>query len=97
MKHLVEKNVLHYELRNTGTVHAAIQDDLVRPGIVAPELSSPTPGAPANLRTAQIAREIFTVEAVKERNKIMVAALRRSMGEAHSAAPHTADAAAGPV
>ena len=55
VQHFVEENLLDHEFRNAATVHASVQDDLVRARIVRTELAAPTPRAPADVRAPQLA------------------------------------------
>src|SRR6516162_3819621 len=95
VQHFVEENVLDHKLRNAGTVHAAVQDDLVRAGIVTTELATPSPCAPGDMRAVEFGRKVFLIETIEERPKIMVPSLRRNMGQADAVPTHAADAFAG--
>src|SRR5262249_25628922 len=61
VQHFVEEDVLDGELRDIGAVHAAIEKNLIRAGIVAAELASPGTQTPADVRTLKLAFEIFSV------------------------------------
>jgi hypothetical protein len=61
VKHLVEENVFDDAMRNGGTVHTAVQNDLIRAGVVATELAAPVPHAPTDVRAREFA---FKVEPV---------------------------------
>src|ERR1700749_3067214 len=94
VKHFVVKDVFDGDLGDAGMVHAAIQEDLIGAGVVAAELSAPASSAPADVGTAESAREIVVVELVEHFVEIEVAALRAGGGEANASAAHAADAAA---
>jgi hypothetical protein len=97
VQHFVEENVLDHKLWNAVTVHAAVQDDLVRAGIVTTELATPSPGAPSHVWAVEFARKVFLIETIEERRKIVVPSLRREMGEADALPTHTTDAFTGAV
>jgi len=97
VQHFVEENILHHKLWNAGTVHAAVQDDLVRAGIVATELAAPSPCAPSHVWAVEFARKVLLIETLEERRKIMVPSLRRDMGKADAVPTHAADAFTGAV
>ena len=61
VKHFVEENVLHDELRDGGMVHAAIEKNLIRTWIVTTELAPPGAGTPTEMRTHKISCEEFSV------------------------------------
>jgi hypothetical protein len=46
VQHLVIKDILYGALRNAGAIHAAIQQNLIGPGIVTAKLPPPTAPAP---------------------------------------------------
>jgi len=50
VQHLVEQNVFYSARRNAGTIHAAIQKNLIWAGIVTAKLPPPASRAPANVR-----------------------------------------------
>ena len=50
MKHFMEQHVFHSALRHTRLIKAAVEQNLVGPGIVAAELPPPAAQAPRNLR-----------------------------------------------
>ena len=50
VQHFVKQNVFHGARRNTRAVHPAIQQNLIWPGIVTPELPAPASRAPTNVR-----------------------------------------------
>ena len=50
VEHLVIEDVLDGALRDAGAVHAAIEQDVARAGIVAAELAAPASGTPADVR-----------------------------------------------
>ena len=95
VQHFVEENVLHHKLWNAGTVHAAVQDDLVRAGIVTTELPAPSPCAPSDVWAVEFARKVLLIETLEERRKIMVPSLRRDLGEGDAVPTHKADAFTG--
>ena len=66
MKHLVIENIFHDKLRDAGAIHASIEQDLVRAGIVAAKLAAPTASAPANVRALQRVQKIFFVELIEK-------------------------------
>src|SRR5437899_7587620 len=49
VQHLVKQNIFHGARWNARPIHAAIQQNLIGPGIVTTELASPAPGAPSNV------------------------------------------------
>ena len=51
VQHFVVKDIRHDRLRDPGTIHAAVEDDLIGARIVAAELAAPTAAAPADVRT----------------------------------------------
>jgi hypothetical protein len=61
VKHLVIEDVLDRKLRDAEMVHAAIEQNLIRPGIVAAELAPPAFGTPTNVRPLEPAFEIFHI------------------------------------
>ena len=97
MQHFVEENVFDRKFRNAATVHAAVQDDLVRARIVTTELAPPTACAPTDVWAAQLARKVFSIETIEEDREIVVTPLRRDMREACAMAAHAADAATSPA
>jgi len=58
VKHLVEKDVFDGEARDAGAVHAAVEEDLVRAGIVATELAAPAAVAPTDVRAREFSLEV---------------------------------------
>src|SRR5206468_5792251 len=50
VKHFMKQNILHGACWNTGTIHAAIQQNLIRPRIVTSELPAPASRAPTDMR-----------------------------------------------
>ena len=61
VEHLVEEDVLDGAERNAGMIEAAIEQDLVRTGVVTAELASPAAKAPADVGFMQLAGEILDV------------------------------------
>jgi hypothetical protein len=55
MQHLVKQDVLDGILGNIRPVHAAIQQDLIRPWIKTSELPPPSAGTPSNIGSLQFA------------------------------------------
>src|SRR4029077_1786396 len=53
VQHLVKQNIFHRELRHAPPVHAAIEQNVVWPGIIAAKLPPPASIAPANIRALQ--------------------------------------------
>ena len=51
VEHLVVEDVLDGALWDAGSVHAAIEQDVARAGIVAAELAAPASGTPADVRS----------------------------------------------
>lgn len=49
MEHLVVEDVFYGALGDSGMIHAAVEQDVARAGIVAAELAAPTLGAPADV------------------------------------------------
>ena len=66
VQHLVVEDVLHGRFGNVGTVHAAIQQDVARAGIVAAELAAPVFCAPADVGTCQFSFEVFLVQFIEK-------------------------------
>src|SRR5258708_12469743 len=62
MQHLVKQDIFHGELRHARPVHAAVQQNMIWPGIVAAELPTPASIAPANMPALQLAVKISGVE-----------------------------------
>src|SRR5580704_8398476 len=94
VKHLMVENIFHDKLRDAGAIHASIEQDLIRAGIVAAKLAAPTASAPADVRALQRVLEIFFVELIKQRGEIEVAALRSGVAKANATAAHVIDALA---
>src|SRR5260370_41690056 len=61
VQHFVKQNVFHSARRNTRAVHPAIQQNLIWPGIVTPELAAPASRAPTNVLALILARIGFCV------------------------------------
>ena len=66
MEHLVVENVRYGTFGNVGTVHATIQQDVARAGIVAAELAAPVFCAPADVGTGQFSFEVFLVQLIEK-------------------------------
>ena len=62
VQHLVKQNIFHGELGNAGTIHAAIQQNAIGPGVIATELAPPSSAAPAKVRAFQHAIEISLIQ-----------------------------------
>src|SRR5215470_16893748 len=65
VKHLVEENVLDGQPRHSRPIHAAIEQDLVRAGIIAAELAAPTSFTPADMGALELALKIADVQLVE--------------------------------
>src|SRR5260370_33874086 len=50
VQHLVIQNIFHGARRNVRAIHPAIQQNLIRSGIVTSELPPPAPRAPSDVR-----------------------------------------------
>src|SRR5260370_42343804 len=50
VQHLVIQDIFHRTRRNPRTIHPAIQQNLIRSGIVTAELPPPAPRAPSHVR-----------------------------------------------
>jgi len=61
VQHFVKQDVFHSARRDLGTIHAAIQQNLIGTGIVTAKLASPASLAPGNMRAQQLPSEIFSV------------------------------------
>jgi len=59
VQHFVEQNVFNDELRHSGLVHAAIEQNLIRAWIVTTELATPATVAPTEMRSRQVSTENF--------------------------------------
>src|SRR5260370_20787097 len=64
VQHLMKQNVFHGAGRNAGTIHAAIEKNLIRPRVVTAKLSPPGPGAPSDMRALQLSREVFSIKLI---------------------------------
>ena len=95
VKHFMEEDVFHDELRDAGMVHAAIEKNLIGARIVTTELAAPGAGAPAEMRTHKVSFEEFSVQTIEHLCEIEKAALRISGGGADAGAAHALDALAG--
>ena len=95
VKHFVEENVLDGEARDLGTVHAAIEEDLVGSGIVTTQLAAPRAGAPADFRAMKRTSKVARIQIVEHLPQIKVAALRAGVGKADAGMTHAMNAAAG--
>src|SRR5216683_1309629 len=49
VQHLVKQDICHGACGNSGTIHASIQQNLIRPGIVTAKLPPPAPRAPSDV------------------------------------------------
>src|ERR1700676_5052463 len=65
VEHLMVEDVFDGDLRNGRMIHSAIQENLVRAGVVAAELASPASRAPADVGALQGASEIRFVYFLK--------------------------------
>jgi len=88
VKHFVVEDILNDELRNGGTIHAAVEEDLVGAGIVTPELASPGASAPAEMRAYEISFEELFIQRIEHSRQIEKAALRIRCGGADTGAAH---------
>ena len=61
VQHLMIQDVLHGASRDSGAVHAAIEQDVIGAGVVTAELAAPTAGAPADVRAGEFSFEEFIV------------------------------------
>ena len=61
VKHFVVEDVLDGALRDFGTVHAAIEQDVIGARIVTAELAPPGAIAPANVWAGEFSFEVFRV------------------------------------
>ena len=61
VEHLVIEDVLDGELRDIGTVHAAVQQNVIGAGIVAAELAAPSASAPSDMGTGEFSFKVFRV------------------------------------
>src|SRR5260370_957792 len=93
VQHFVKQNVFHGASRNARAVHAAIQQNLVGPGIVTPELPAPASRAPTNVRPPQLPVKVFSIEIVEKSVQIEVFPARIGGGQANPSAPHAIHAA----
>src|SRR5260370_34068696 len=88
VQHLVKQDVFHRARRNLWTIHAAIQQNLIGPGIVTTELPAPTSLAPGDVRALQLPCEVFSVQLIEELLQIEMNSTRVRRGEPHTPAPH---------
>ena len=94
VQHLVEQDIFHGARWNAWTIHAAIQQNLIRAGIEAAELPPPASRAPANVRTLQLAGKIFSIQVIEERVQIEMVPARVRRGQANASAAHAVHAGA---
>src|ERR1700730_1526749 len=92
MQHLVKQNVLHRELRHAETVHAPVQQNVIRPRIVAAELPPPASVAPADVRALQFAVEVSGVKALEKFLQIKMPPLRPRRARTYAPPTHVIDA-----
>src|SRR5204862_1902960 len=52
--------------RNARAIHAPIQQNLIRSGIVTAELPPPAPRAPSDVRTLQLPAKVFPIELIEK-------------------------------
>ena len=76
VQHLVEQNVFHSARWNAGTIHAAIQKNLIGAGIVTAKLPPPVSRAPANVRALQLAGKVFSIQLIEESVQIEMVSVR---------------------
>src|ERR1700737_1340493 len=94
VQHLVEKDVLDGEMRDTRSIHPANEKIVIGARIVAAELAAPTAVAPTDVRTLQSPSEIFCVQLVEKLVQVEVAALRTSGPGTNTSPAHMVDARA---
>jgi hypothetical protein len=90
----VKQNILHCASRNSRSIHPPVQQNLIRPRVVATKLSSPAPHAPADPRPLQCPVKVFYVQLIEQSRKIEVPALWIALSHLHSPAPHPTDTVA---
>ena len=94
MQHFVVEHVGNDKLRDPRAIHAAVQDDLIGTRVVAAKLAAPAAGTPTDVRTRKSPCKILLIQALKQRGKIVMAALCACSDAAHAAAAHAVDAPA---
>ena len=94
MQHLVEQNVFHSACRNAGTIHAAIQKDLIWAGIVTTKLPPPDSRAPSDVRAAQLTGKVFSIQLIEKTVQIEMVPARVRRCQANAPAAHAVHAGA---
>src|SRR5437879_6031384 len=94
VQHLVKQNVFHSACRNAGTIHAAIQKNLIWAGIVTTKLPPPASRAPANVRALQLAGKVFSIQIIEEPVQIEMVPPRIRGGQANAPTAHAVHAGA---
>jgi len=61
VEHFVVEDVLDGALWDVGAVHAAVEQDVIRAGIIAAELAAPGAMAPADVGASEFSFEVFFV------------------------------------
>lgn len=91
VQHLMKKHVFDGKARHAGTVHPPIQQNVIRPRIIAAELAAPGTMTPSNARPLQRSREIPGIQFVKHFVQIKMTALRTGCAWPHTPTPQAID------
>src|SRR5207253_1417140 len=92
VQHLVEQNILHGACRDAGTIHAAIQKNLIWAGIVTTKLPPPDSRAPSDVRAAQLTGKVFSIQLIEKTVQIEMVSARVRRCQANAPAAHAVHA-----
>ncbi len=94
MQHLVKQHIFHGGLRHARMIQTAVEQNLVRPRIVAAKLPPPAAQAPADVRFLQFSSEVFAVQFVEHFFQIEVQPVFSGVARANAMEAHAIHAAA---
>src|SRR5579863_1975881 len=77
MQHFVIQHVGYYVFWHVGAVQRRIERDLIQRRIEDPQLTAPSPRAPANFRLRQLPLKILLIQPLKHLRQIITPAERR--------------------